>query len=84
MVGAFSAIYLIINGIYNRETYKAIVKKIIHLLRDGILTILLCAFTLLPSLGMFFNSSRTVNFSTKSIMTVFYSAQYYGVRYFLF
>lgn len=76
MVGAFSAIYLIINGIYNRETYKAIVKKIIHLLRDGILTILLCAFTLLPSLGMFFNSSRTVNFSTKSIMTVFYSAQY--------
>lgn len=76
MVGAFSAIYLIINGIYNRETYKVTVKKIIHLFRDGILTVFFCAFTLLPSLGMFFNSSRVTDFSTKSMMTIFYSVQY--------
>lgn len=52
MAGIFSALYLLIYGLYKKEKARTIVRKLLHLLRAGLLTVLLCAFSLLPNLSI--------------------------------
>ena len=76
MAGFFSALYLVVRGIYNKTSWKVVGKELIHLLRVGIITIFLCAFTLAPTLGSFLSSSRLSNLKVTSALQPVYSIQY--------
>lgn len=76
MAGIFSALYLLIYGLYKKENARTIVRKLLHLLRAGLLTVLLCAFSLLPNLYTFTQSTRSTNISSNVAVNFLYDIKY--------
>ena len=76
MAGVFSALYLLIRGLYKKENTQTIIRKLLHLLRVGLLTVLLCAFSLLPNLYTFTQSTRSTNISSNVAVTLLYDIKY--------
>lgn len=76
MAGLFSALYLLIRGLYMQEKVSSIIRKLLHLLRAGLLAVLLCAFSLLPNLYTFTQSTRSTNISSNVAVTLLYNVKY--------
>lgn len=76
MAGIFSALYLLIHGLYMQEKVSSIIRQLLHLLRAGLLAVLLCAFSLLPNLYTFTQSTRSTNISSNVAVTLLYNVKY--------